>query len=103
MALFGHPTCTEECPLSGVKRTWRERAVMSANDPKRTSERRGITQSRDRVDDIGEDSASALAAQSPLRELGVDPSQRQPCLAIQRLAISTELARRPKCPKKLSP
>jgi hypothetical protein len=21
MALFGHPTCTDECPLSGVKRT----------------------------------------------------------------------------------
>ena len=21
MALFGHPTCTDECPLSGLKRT----------------------------------------------------------------------------------
>jgi hypothetical protein len=21
LALFGHPTCTDECPLSGVKRT----------------------------------------------------------------------------------
>ena len=49
---------------------------MSAYDPKRTSERRGITQSRNRVDDIGEDSASALAAQSPLRELGVDPKSK---------------------------
>jgi hypothetical protein len=28
MALSGHPTCTYECLLSGVKRTWRERAVM---------------------------------------------------------------------------
>ena len=36
LALFGHPTRTDECPLLGVKRTWRARAVMSANDPKRT-------------------------------------------------------------------
>ena len=36
MALFGHQTCTDECPLLEVKRTWREQAVMSANDPKRT-------------------------------------------------------------------
>jgi hypothetical protein len=34
--LFGHPTCTDECPLSEVKRTLRERAVMSAHDPKRS-------------------------------------------------------------------
>jgi len=38
LALSGHPTYTDECPLSGARRTWRERAVMSANDPKRTSE-----------------------------------------------------------------
>jgi hypothetical protein len=67
---FGHSNCTDECPLLGSKRKWRGRGSMSVFDPKRTSERRGITQSRDRVDDIGDDSASALAAQSPLRELG---------------------------------
>jgi hypothetical protein len=37
MALLGHPTCTEECPLSGVKRTSLIGWPMSANDPKRTS------------------------------------------------------------------
>src|ERR1043166_6937490 len=26
MALFGHPTCTEKCPLLGVKRKWRRAA-----------------------------------------------------------------------------
>ena len=36
MALSGHPTCTDECPLSGVKQIYLERAVMLANDPKRT-------------------------------------------------------------------
>src|SRR6476661_597469 len=29
----GYSTCTDECPLSGVKRTSLERAVMSAFDP----------------------------------------------------------------------
>ena len=38
MALFGHLTCTDECPLCGVKRTRRERTGMSAFDPKRTQE-----------------------------------------------------------------
>jgi hypothetical protein len=41
LALFGHRTCTDECPLSGVKRTWCGLVSMSANDPKRTSARRG--------------------------------------------------------------
>ena len=36
VALFGHPTCTDECPLSGVKRTSLMQALMSAFDPKRT-------------------------------------------------------------------
>jgi hypothetical protein len=36
VALLGHPTCTEECPLSGVKRTWLGLVSMSANDPQRT-------------------------------------------------------------------
>jgi hypothetical protein len=36
VTLSGHPTCTDECPLSGVKRARREQAVMSANDPKQT-------------------------------------------------------------------
>src|SRR6476646_8110591 len=36
LALSGHPTCTDECPLSGVKRTWRGFVSMSANDPYRT-------------------------------------------------------------------
>ena len=40
MALSGHSTSTAECPLSEVKRTGRERSVMSANDPKQTSGRR---------------------------------------------------------------
>jgi len=30
MALFRHPTGTDECPLSGIKRTWRWRWIMSA-------------------------------------------------------------------------
>src|SRR6478672_8416226 len=34
---FGHSTCPDECPLLAVKRTCRERAVMSASDPKRRS------------------------------------------------------------------
>jgi hypothetical protein len=36
LALFGHPTWTDECPLSGVKRTWRGLVSMSAYDPKQT-------------------------------------------------------------------
>jgi hypothetical protein len=36
MAQSGHPTYADECPLSGVKRTWRERTLMSANNPKQT-------------------------------------------------------------------
>ena len=38
--LVALPTCTDECPLSGVKRTWRGLVCMSANDPKRTQGRR---------------------------------------------------------------
>ena len=37
MAQSGHRDLTAECPLSGVKRTWPNRAAMSAFDPKRTS------------------------------------------------------------------
>src|SRR6478672_5763075 len=40
LALFGHPTCTDACPLSGVKRTSLSLPRMSANDPKRTSLRK---------------------------------------------------------------
>jgi hypothetical protein len=36
MALFGHSTCTGECPLSGAKQTSLIGWPMSANDPKRT-------------------------------------------------------------------
>ena len=36
VAIFGHCKCTDECPLLGVKRTWRGLVNMSANDPKRT-------------------------------------------------------------------
>ena len=35
LALFGHPSRTEECPLSGAKRTRIERALMSANEQHR--------------------------------------------------------------------
>jgi hypothetical protein len=37
LALSGHPAHSLECPLSGVKRTWRAQCEMSAYDPKRTS------------------------------------------------------------------
>ena len=37
LALSGHSEASHQCPLSGVKRTLFERASMSANDPKRTS------------------------------------------------------------------
>jgi hypothetical protein len=33
MALFGHPTCTDECPLLGGKRT----SLIQLADPKPTS------------------------------------------------------------------
>jgi hypothetical protein len=36
MALSGHRTLADKCPLSGVKRTLLGRAAMSAYDPKRT-------------------------------------------------------------------
>jgi hypothetical protein len=36
VALFGHSNYADECPPSGVKRKWRGRADMVANDPKRT-------------------------------------------------------------------
>jgi hypothetical protein len=38
MTQSGHPKLQRTCPLSGVKRTWRFAAQMSAFDPKRTSE-----------------------------------------------------------------
>jgi hypothetical protein len=37
LAQNGHCSCRNECPLSGVKRTSKTWAVMSAYDPKRTS------------------------------------------------------------------
>ena len=39
MALSGHLTCTDECPLSGVKLTSLISALMCANDPYRTLSR----------------------------------------------------------------
>src|SRR6516225_5421723 len=36
LAQSGHSDCAQQCPLSGVKRTLRGRALMSAFDPKRT-------------------------------------------------------------------
>jgi len=36
LALSGHGDRAQRCPLSGVKRTWIKRLVMSASDPKRT-------------------------------------------------------------------
>jgi hypothetical protein len=36
LALSGHAQCADECLLLGVKRTWRERVTMPANNPKRT-------------------------------------------------------------------
>jgi hypothetical protein len=36
MALSGHPSGADECPLLGVKRTSGRRVSMSAFDPKRT-------------------------------------------------------------------
>ena len=36
MALSGHFTCTDECPLLGAKQTSLIRSPMSGNDPKRT-------------------------------------------------------------------
>jgi hypothetical protein len=37
MALSGHSEASHQCPLLGVKLTLRERRVLSAFDPKRTS------------------------------------------------------------------
>jgi len=37
LALSGHFGRTSQCLLLGIKRTWRLRCEMSANDPKRTS------------------------------------------------------------------
>jgi hypothetical protein len=37
LALSGHSVSTRQCPLLGVKRTWRLTVRMSAFDPKRTS------------------------------------------------------------------
>ena len=36
LALSGHAARANECPLSGVKRTWQLHCGMSAYDPKRT-------------------------------------------------------------------
>jgi hypothetical protein len=36
LALSGHGDDADQCPLSGVKRTWAEGLAMSAYDPKRT-------------------------------------------------------------------
>ena len=36
LALSGRAIRADECPLLGVKRTWRGLVGMSANDPKRT-------------------------------------------------------------------
>jgi hypothetical protein len=36
MALSGRAKRADECPLSGIKRTWRGLVSMSANDPERT-------------------------------------------------------------------
>jgi hypothetical protein len=36
LAQSGHAVCTDECPLSGLKRTSRFQSVMSGFDPKRT-------------------------------------------------------------------
>jgi hypothetical protein len=36
LAQSRHAQCADECPLLGVKRTWRGLVSMSANDPKRT-------------------------------------------------------------------
>jgi hypothetical protein len=38
LALSGHSYRTHQCPLWGVKRTWRLHREMSAYDPKRTCE-----------------------------------------------------------------
>ena len=37
LAQRGHSTVAWQCPLLGIKRTWRFQSVMSAFDPKRTS------------------------------------------------------------------
>jgi len=36
LAQSGHGAMSDLCPLLGVKQTWAECLVMSANDPKRT-------------------------------------------------------------------
>jgi hypothetical protein len=36
LAPNGHPSRVQQCPLSGVKRIWTKRLLMSAYDPKRT-------------------------------------------------------------------
>jgi hypothetical protein len=36
LAQSGHGDGAEECPLLGVKQTWRFQSAMSAFDPKRT-------------------------------------------------------------------
>ena len=38
LALSGHTDCAQQCPLLGVKRTSRFQSLMSAFDPKRTSD-----------------------------------------------------------------
>ena len=43
MALSGHVSCADGCPLSGVKRTSRFQSVMSASDPKRTLRRASLS------------------------------------------------------------
>jgi hypothetical protein len=41
MAQSGHLTVARQCPLLGVKQTWRFQRAMSAFDPKRTWENEG--------------------------------------------------------------
>jgi hypothetical protein len=36
LAQSGHADGVQQCPLLGVKRTWRFQSVMSPNDPNRT-------------------------------------------------------------------
>ena len=42
LAQSGHLKLHRTCPLSGVKRTSRERAVMSAKDPKQSSRQNAL-------------------------------------------------------------
>src|SRR5262252_3628575 len=46
LAQSGHHNCTDECPLSGVKRTLLGHRRMSTSDPKRTLQRAATEQHR---------------------------------------------------------